>query len=266
MSGLGERTVIINGQPCRVWEKGTGSPLGFLAGIAGLPRWTPFLDRLAGGHRVIVPSLPGFPGGLGHDQLDSQLDWIAATLDLLEAAGLAGADLIGASLGGALAAEAAALAPGFVRRLVLIAPFGLYDEAAPPTDIWAQRPGALPGLLCRRAATYESFVAPPEGADAAEWSIAMVRASEAAARLLWPLGDTRLARRLHRIRCPALVAWGDEDRVLSPNYAERFARALGGEAAIALVPGAGHLAELDAPDLAADMVMGFLAAGAAPAR
>src|SRR5579872_200086 len=132
MTGLKERSVTVNGEPCRVWEKGEGSPVFYLAGVLGLPRWTPFLDHLAKRHRVIAPSLPGFPGAAGHDRLDTLLDWIAATLDLLEGAGMAGADLIGASLGGALAAEVAALAPGLVRRLVLIDPFGLYDKAAPP--------------------------------------------------------------------------------------------------------------------------------------
>ena len=57
---------------------------------------------------MIAPSLPGFPGATGHDRLDDLPDWLAATLDLLEASGLEGADLVGASVGGALAAEVAA--------------------------------------------------------------------------------------------------------------------------------------------------------------
>ena len=147
MSAPAERSVTVNDEQCRVWEKGQGSPVFYLAGIAGLPRWTPFLDRLAERHRVVAPSLPGFSGATGHDRLDTLLDWISATLDLLEAAGLAGGDLIGASIGGALAAEAAAMAPGLVRRLVLIAPFGLYDRASPPLDPWAQKPGTWPGFV-----------------------------------------------------------------------------------------------------------------------
>ena len=56
-------TVEINGFPCRVWTKGKGPKLGFLAGLGGLPRWLPFLDRLAETRTVIAPSLPGYPGG-----------------------------------------------------------------------------------------------------------------------------------------------------------------------------------------------------------
>lgn len=250
-----ERTVAVNGQPCRVWEKGSGSPVFYLAGLLGLPRWTPFLDRLAGHRRVVAPSLPGFPGAVGHDRLDSLLDWIAVSLDLLEAAGFQGGDLVGASVGGALAAEVAAMAPGLVRRLALIAPFGLYDESQPPTDLWAQKPGMLPSLLSTQPERFAAFSAAPEGVGAEEWAIVTTRASEAAARLLWPLADTRLERRLHRIRCDTLVVWGAEDKVLSPRYAQRFAEGIAERTHVAVIPGAGHLAELDAPEAVADVVL-----------
>jgi pimeloyl-ACP methyl ester carboxylesterase len=258
MSGPSERTVEVNGQPCRVWEKGEGRPVGYLAGLGGLPRWTPFLERLSAVRRVVAPSLPGFPGGLGHDRLDSHLDWIAATLDLLEGAGLNGADLVGASVGGALAAEVAAVSPPAVSRLALVAPFGLYDPAFPPTDLFAQKPKDVPALLSTGPDAYTAHVAPPEGDDG-EWAIVMVRASEAAARLLWPLGDTRLGRRLHRIRCPTLLVWGAEDKVLSPRYAEHFAAGLAAPARQVIIPGAGHLADFDAPDAVADAILTALA-------
>lgn len=255
MSRPTERTVAVNGQPCRVWEKGSGSPVFHLAGLLGLPRWTPFLDRLAEHHRVVVPSLPGFPGATGHDRLDSLLDWIVASLDLLEAAGFQGGDLVGASVGGAIAAEVAAMAPGLVRRLALIAPFGLYDESQPPADLWAQKPGTLPSLLSTQPERFAAFSAAPEDVSAEEWAIVTTRASEAAARLLWPLADTRLERRLHRIRCDTLVVWGAEDKVLSPRYAQRFAEGIAGRTHVAVIPGAGHLAELDAPEAVADVVL-----------
>ncbi|MGH7076435.1 MAG: alpha/beta fold hydrolase [Stellaceae bacterium] len=260
MSEVTERVVEVNGLPCRVWEKGEGKPIYYLAGIAGLPRWTPFLDRLAESRRVVVPSLPGFPGGEGHDVLDSHLDWIVATLDLLDGAGADGAiDLIGASVGGALAAEVAAMSPALVRRLALIAPFGLYDLDAPPTDIWAQPPGSASALMCKNPDNYIGFTAPPEGTDPGEWTVIMTRAAEAGARILWPLGDPRLVRRLHRIRADTLIVWGDEDKVLAPSYAEHFGQEIEGRAAVAVIPNAGHLADLDAPDRAAQFIGGFLA-------
>src|ERR1700719_300762 len=143
-----ELSVEINGFSCRVWRKGHGPNLGFLAGFGGLPRWIPFLDALARERTVIVPSLPGFPGGdRGHTVLDSHLDWVLTVRDLIDQAGLAGADLVGSSVGGSFAAEMAAIWPDKVKRLALIAPFGLFDDKEPATDPWAQKADDIPGLM-----------------------------------------------------------------------------------------------------------------------
>jgi abhydrolase domain-containing protein 6 len=248
-----ERTVGVGGFSARVWEKGSGEPIGYLAGLGGLPRWTPFLDRLAERRRVIAPSLPGFPGCEGHDRLDDLLDWITATCDLLEGAGLDGRELVGASVGGALAAEVAALRG--VPRLNLIAPFGIFDAAEPVVDPWAQRPGALLGLLTAKPETAIGQFAAPAGIDEVEWQVRMVRASEAAARLLWPICDTGVAKRLHRVTAPTLLVWGAEDRILPASYAKRFAERIAGPTEIRSIAGAGHLADLDAPDPIADAIL-----------
>jgi pimeloyl-ACP methyl ester carboxylesterase len=253
-----ERTVTVNGFPCRVWTAGEGEPLGVLAGLGGAPRWTPFLERLSEGRRVIAPSLPGLPGALGHDRLDDTADWVAATLDLLEAAGLDGADLVGSSVGGMLAAEVAAFSRATVRRLVLVSPFGLFDEGEPVADPFALKPREILESLSARPAALAAQREPPPGADAAEWMITLARADEMAARLLWPLGDRGLAKRLHRIRVPTLIVWGGRDRLIPPSYAERFARGVGSRARVLQIPEAGHLVDLDAPQELARAIETFL--------
>ncbi len=137
-----------------------------------------------------------------------------AVRQLLDKAGLAGADLIGASVGGAFAAEIAAIFPGHVKKLALLAPFGLFDEADPATDPWAQRRDAVAGLMCADAEKWSALVSPPEGANSVEWPIEMVRASEAAARAFWPLGATKLEKRLGLIAAPTLLLWGEKDAVI----------------------------------------------------
>jgi pimeloyl-ACP methyl ester carboxylesterase len=252
--------VDLNGVPTRVWRKGSGPRIGVLAGFGGLPRWVPFLDRLAETRTVIVPSLPGFPGGgRGHALLDDQLDWALATRRLIGLAGLDGADLVGSSVGGALAADVAAIWPEMVRRLVLIAPFGLYDESDPPADPWAQRADAVAGVLCSDPANWTRLKAVPEGANSIEWPIEQTRASEAAARFLWPLGNTRLAKRLPLITAPTLLLWGEQDRVMPRSYAERFAKGIAGPSEIRVIAGAGHLAELDKPDEVAAAMLAWTA-------
>ena len=251
-------TVDVNGFPCRVWRKGSGPMLGWLAGFGGLPRWTPFLDRLAETRTVVVPSLPGFPGALGHTVLDNHLDWIVAVRQLLAKAGLDGVDLGGASVGGSFVAEMAAIFPASVKKLVLLSPFGLFDDKDPPTDPWAQRADNVGALMCADPETWKNLIAAPEGANSVEWPIEMTRAAEASARAFWPLGNTQLAKRLPLIQAPTLLVWGEQDRVQPPAYARLFANGIKAKSVIRMIPGAGHLADLDQPEAVAKVVLDWL--------
>ena len=252
-------TIEVNGFPMRIWRKGTGPKIGFLAGFGGLPRWIPFLDELAQSRTVIVPSLPGFPGGdRGHTVLDTHLDWLLAVREILDHAGLSGADLAGSSVGGSLAAEVAALWPQTVRKLALIAPFGLFDETNPPTDPWAQRADAVPGLMCADPEIWKALKSPPEGANSIEFPIEQVRANEAAARIFWPLGNTRIEKRLRLIKAPTLLLWGEHDRIMPRSYAEIFANGIAGPVTTEIIAGAGHLAELDKPEAVARALLAFM--------
>jgi pimeloyl-ACP methyl ester carboxylesterase len=253
-------SVEINGFATRVWQAGAGPRLGFLAGFGGLPRWVPLLDALARERTLVVPSLPGFPGGdRGHTVLDSHLDWLLAVRELLQKSGLDGADLAGSTVGGSFAAEVAAIWPQMVRRLALIAPWGLFDEKEPALDPWAQRAPDVPGLLCADPERWNALKAEPEGANSPEWTIEQTRAAEAAARAFWPLGNTRIEKRLPLIAAPTLLIWGAEDRVMPRSYAERFASAIKAKSEIRTIAGAGHLAELDKPHEVAAAILEWTA-------
>jgi len=256
-------TIDVNGFATRVWRKGSGPRIGFLAGYGGLPRWVPFLDRLAETRTVIVPSLPGFPGGdRGHTVLDTHLDWVLAVRELIDQADLAGADLVGSSVGASFAAELAAIWPDRVRRLALIAPFGLFDGNDPATDPWAQKADDIAGLMTRNPDTWRKLKEMPAGANSIEWPIEQARAAEAAARIFWPLGNTRLARRLPLIAAPTLILWGENDRLLPRSYAGIIAKAIAAgnrtTPQTVVIAGAGHLAELDRPDEVAATILGFM--------
>ena len=250
----------LNGFATRVWTKGSGPKIGFLAGFGGLPRWVPFLDRLAESRTVIVPSLPGFPGGdRGHSVLDSHLDWLLAVRATLTEAGLNGADLAASSVGASLALEIAAIWPDSVQSLALISPFGLFEENDPPADPWAQRADNVPGLMCHDPEIWKALKAMPEGANSIEWPIEQIRASEAAARILWPLGNTRVSKRLNLVTAPTLLIWGEHDRIHPRSYADRFAEGIAGKTDIKIIPNAGHLAELDQPEAVANAVLDWCA-------
>ncbi len=248
--GVSETLVEHDGHVARVWTKGSGPMVGVLAGPLGVPRWNDYLEQLSAHFTVVVPSLPGFPGGgMSYERLDSVADWVITTLDLLEAAGLDGADLIGHSIGGALLAEVAAFSRASVARMVLVAPYGLYDEAAPPANLWAMRSAQANPAMSTEPNRIVEQIATPEHGDLVEWPIEMQRAIVSGARLFWPLCDLGLAKRLHRITTPTTLIWGTADAALAPSYAQRFADGMGAATTrVELIEGAGHLVDLDAPE------------------
>lgn len=259
MSGYATSTVEVNGFPARVWTKGSGPKIGFLAGYGGLPNWIPFLDKLAEKRTVIVPSMPGYPGATGHGVLDDQLDWVLAVHQLLQKAGLDGADIAGSSVGASFAIEMAAIWPGSVRKLAVIAPFGLFDEKDPPADPWAQLQTHLPPLLTSDPANYTKLRQMPKDADIIEWPIVQSRAQEAAARVFWPLGNTRLEKRLPLVKAQTLLMWGSEDKVIPRSYARKMAGLISAPNDVRVIDGAGHLAEYDKPAEVASAILDWTA-------
>ena len=264
-----ETYLDVRGRSIRVFDQGANAeggnaagaiPAVFLAGIGGVPTWTRFLETLSATRRVVVPSLPGFPGAEAFRHLDGFYDWVIDTIEILEALDIAQMDLIGSSVGGALAAEVAAIQGAMVNRLVLIAPFGVFDEAEPSADIWAQVPGpdSIPNLVCADPDNWKAAWKLPEDGDPIEWQILHTRAMEAAARFLFPFGDTGITNRLHRITQPTLLTRGAQDRVLPAAYNARFAAGIRGPVRQASIDDAGHLPELDQPDALARQINAFL--------
>ena len=61
------------------------------------------------------------------------------------------------------------------------------------------------------------------------------------------------------IEAPTLLIWGERDRIMPRSYADRFATAIRSPTQITLIPGAGHLAELDSPIETADAIRRWVA-------
>jgi pimeloyl-ACP methyl ester carboxylesterase len=258
MSAPHHRTVAVAGRPCLVTEQGSGTSLFYFPSSALSLKWSRFHEALAARARLVSLSLPGFGGSEGHEAIDDHLAWCLAGRDLLVAAGFKPGDtVIGSSAAGAIAADIAALWPDLVGRLILMAPFGLYDMQAPTRDLFALQTKEAPGVFCENPQAYAEQMQAPAGEDPTGWSIVVNRAQEAAARILWPFGDTRLAQRLHRIAAPTLLMWGAADKVVPPAYAARFAERMNGKTSLKLIAGGGHLLELDRPQDTAEAILAF---------
>jgi pimeloyl-ACP methyl ester carboxylesterase len=247
---------------CRVLEGGSGAPLVFFHGAGGLLRENPFLDSLAQRHSVFVPEWPGYGESTGDELLEDMVDFTLHGWDVVDALGLSRPNIIGHSMGGMIAAEMACVAPRDIGKLVLVAPAGLWMDAHPIPDIFAMLPFQIAEAL---------FVDPQKGqammtggADLSdiealrEYYIASQRRLAMAGKILFPIPNRRLSKRLYRLTADTLLVWGASDKLIIPAYAKRW-QSLVPAARVEMIEGAGHMLPYEQPDAFVHAVEKFLA-------
>ena len=250
------------GTRCRVLEGGSGAPLVFLHGAGGLLAENPFLDRLAQRYHVVAPEWPGYGESTGEELLEDMLDFTLHGWDLVEALDLGRPHLVGHSMGGMIAAEMACVAPREVGKLVLAAPAGLWLDAHPIPDIFALLPFQLTELLFDDPKQGQALLT--GGADLADMEalrdfyLASQRRLAVAGKILFPIPNRRLSKRLYRLTADTLLVWGAADRLIVPAYAARWQALIPG-ARIEMIAGAGHMVPYEQPDAFAQAVHAFLA-------
>ena len=232
--------------PVTVTERGDGAPVLLLHGGAGPDSFTGFADELAArfGYRVLTPVNPGFGGTPRPAGLDSVRRLAEVYARLLEELNLTGVTVAGNSIGGWVAAELALAAPDRVARLLVIDGAGLDSAAHPMADFYS---------LTLDQVTELSW-ASPEGhridlsaLTDAQRAIAAGNRAALAAYGGPSMADPSLAARLSGITAETLVVWGEADRMVTPEYGKEYAAAIPG-ASFRLLPGAGHLPQLETPE------------------
>jgi pimeloyl-ACP methyl ester carboxylesterase len=222
---------------------GRGEPLLFLHGAGGLRGWDPFLAEIARQFTVYAPAHPGFETSTGIDHLDDMLDLVVYYNDFLDALGLESAHVVGHSMGGMIAAELAALSPHRVRRLVLANAAGLWLDEHPVADFFAMTPDQLAVALWHdpQSDVAKAMMAVPQD-EKAQLEALLIRSQHlaTAGKFLWPIPDKGLKKRLHRIKAPTLLLWGQSDGLVPPIYAQEFQRHIVG-ARVTIMPRCGHM-------------------------
>jgi pimeloyl-ACP methyl ester carboxylesterase len=259
------RTISLAGAAIELFDGGAGrgeAPILYLHAGRGFRPAAPYVAMLAARRRLIAPSHPGFGRSELPDWLDHIDDIAYLYLELVERLGLDRVDLVGASIGGWIAAEIAAKTPAWLNRLVLVGPCGV--KLGPPDrldipDIFATAEADLHRLLHHDP---EAMRVDPATLSDEELTIA-VRNRETLALLAWEpyLHNPKLRRRLHRVRVPTLFVRGAGDGLISAEYVAGYA-ALFAHARVATIAAAGHLPQLEQPAAFCDTVLGFLAEGA----
>lgn len=244
-----------------VLEAGEGDPLLYLHAAGGLLPNEPLLDRLAERFHVYAPVWPGYGQEPTEDLIEDMLDFALHGWDLVEALEIDRPILVGHSMGGMIAAEMAVLNPRGVRKLVLIDAAGLWLDEHPIPDMFAMLPFELPGYLFADPARGEAILT--GGVDFSDsealktFMVGNARRLGTAGKILFPIPNRRLAKRLYRLSTPTLVVWGESDRLIPPVYAGRWQELLP-DGRVAMIEDAGHMSPQEQPEAVADAVLSFL--------
>jgi 3-oxoadipate enol-lactonase len=231
------------------------------AGICDGGMWDPQWRSLAGSHRLLRLDLRGFgrsplpPGPFAH---------ASDVLAVMDAAGVERAALVGASMGGRVALEAAVAAPGRVTALVL-AGAGLpgHEWAQDVRDYWDAEDAAFErgDLAAASDLNVEFWLGPASAGVRGRVRAMQLRAFELQAGVTddpeEPLVPD-VADRLGEVAAPALVLAGDLDHPDILSIADRLERTLPAAAA-ARIPGTSHLPSLERPAAFDAVVAPFLA-------
>jgi pimeloyl-ACP methyl ester carboxylesterase len=171
--------------------------------------------------------------------------------DLVDALGLSKPAIVGHSMGGMIAAEMACLAPRDAGKLVLAAPAGLWIEEHPIPDVFAMLPFEIAEVMFADPQKGQALMT--GGADLSDiealkdYYIAAQRRLAMAGKILFPIPNRRLSKRLYRLKAETLLVWGAQDKLIIPAYARRW-QSLIPSARLEMIDGAGHMLPYEQPD------------------
>jgi pimeloyl-ACP methyl ester carboxylesterase len=256
------------------YRAGSGEPILLLDGVwESWHSWSAVLERLSAEREVLALTLRGHLGGRPFEagQQHTIEAWADNVLAELDAAGFKSPDIAGASLGGWLALELAKR--GRARSVVGISPAGMFtaEEGRAFTKKFRRDHRTVRLLLPvarrlvrtsrgRRLLLADNCVdparIPPKEAERLVAEFAYCDVAGDLAANTYPGGDFARLEDLERVSCPVLILHPERDRVLSREHAQRFLAELP-HAELRELPGCGHTAMFDNPELVASEILEF---------
>lgn len=167
--------------------------------------------------------------------------------------------IVGNSMGGAIASLYAAKYPDDIKTLMLISPAGVHDVPSEMDKLIEQGNNPLIANSVDQFFDVVDFVM--EDQPIIPGPILEVQAERAVKRYALNqkiFSDLRndLQKKLDQhfsdIKCPSMIIWGKEDRVINAKNIQRYASLISNSQSMVL-DGVGHLAMLEKPDLMAQM-------------
>lgn len=243
-------------------DQGAGHPFLLLHGGAGPRSVAAFAAGLAAERpaRVITPTHPGFDGTPRPEGLRDVRGLAARYRELLDELGLSGVTVVGNSIGGWIAAELALLRSPRVGGVVLVDAVGIEVPGHPVADFFGLTLPQVAELSYHEPERY--VIDPATMSDQARATMAGNRAALAVYAGEVPMVDPTLRGRLAAVDVPALVVWGESDRIADAHYGRAYAEAIPG-ARLLLLERTGHLPQIESPGALLESLWAFAADRAA---
>jgi pimeloyl-ACP methyl ester carboxylesterase len=225
-------------------ESGEGAPVLVLHGGGGPATVTGLAAQLAQQHHVLVPTHPGWNGTPRPEWLSGIDDLAICYLREMKLRGLRHVTVIGSSLGGWLAAEMVVRdLGGLIGLLVVIDGVGVEVPGERIVDFFSLTPRGIAEHSYHEPDRFfvDPATLPPEQVALQRGNMATLRAIAGTT-----MADPKLLRRLAAVECPALVLWGESDRIATPAYGRAMAAAFG-NGTFQLIEKAGHLPQIEQP-------------------
>jgi pimeloyl-ACP methyl ester carboxylesterase len=241
-------------------DRGAGAPVLLVHGWAAHEGFfTDLSQRLAQGHRVITPTLRGHPGS-AHGQLPLTIETIAEDIaELVERLDVSRIAALGWSMGAMVLWAAPAALRSRLSAVIVedMGPRVVNDASWPHGLVGGYGAGDVASTLAEIDSDWPAYVArfaprmfaPGVAPGLIAWAAAeMSRADGRAMASFWrsmAAQDCRAA--LARIAQPMLAIHGAESQVY-PDEATAFIARSAPNARRIVIPGAGHVPHLEAPD------------------
>ena len=230
----------------------------WLHGPHGLRGHDPVLAELTKRYHVIAPLSPGYNDLAEIDDIDTVHDLALHYDAVFDALKLNRINLVGHSFGAMIAAEVAAHYPRRVEKLVLLSPFGLWQDAHPVADLFSVPYQNFNAMLWKSGKASPEMSDPSdEPNDPVEKNIALAQAMTTVAKYIWPIPDRGLRRRLPRVTAQTLVIHGADDAFVPALYADDFAKSIKG-AKKSVIASAAHMAPYEKPGEVLPQIEAFL--------
>jgi pimeloyl-ACP methyl ester carboxylesterase len=250
-----EHTVEVAGARHFLRRAGKGSPLLVLPHDIGTLDRIALYDALAADHDVIVPDYAGWGRSPRQEWMRSVRDIAVQMNGLLAELGVEKAALLGLGFGGWVAAEMATMSPRGLAKLALVGPMGIKPDEGYILDQAIISYIDYPHAFFHDRAAFEAHYGNVTTDQLEAWDIAR----EMCFRLAWKpyMYSQSLPHLLGTVKAPALVVWGEHDKVVPPSTAAQWGKALH-DVRIETVKGAGHAVDMEKPEQLARILGAFL--------